>query len=280
MTIRSITAISLATATLLVSGGVHAQVRSWNFGDTTSPGSCPTGGTGPIASTIGNVLQCSTVSPSSTTTSLEVRAFSSTATDSTGSTVTSSTTAGTHFETAAVNYHGTGSGIGVANQWEGANATGSPNHAMDNSTPGVDLLLMNFIGIGSQILKQVTIGWGGSDSDFQVLRWTGTGAAPTSIAGIQATSLLSSGWELVQTVNGTGAGTYNVNAGNATSSAWIVTAFNSHFGGSSTATAGIDAIKLLGISTGLPGGSVSAPGTLALAGLGLLGAAFLRRRAG
>ena len=280
MTIRSITAISLAAATLLVSGGVHAQVRSWNFGDTTSPGSCPTGGTGPIASTFGNVLQCSTVSPSSTTTSLEVRAFSSTAINSSGSTVTSSGTAGTHFETAAVNYHGTGSGIGVANQFEGANVTGQPNHAMDNSTPGVDLLLMNFIGIGSQILKQVTIGWGGTDTDFQVLRWVGSSAAPTSIAGIEATSLLGTGWELVQTVNGTGAGTYSVNAGNATSSAWIVTAFNSHFGGSSTATSGTDAIKLLGISTGLPGGSVSAPGTLALAGLGLLGAAFLRRRVG
>jgi hypothetical protein len=278
MSNRTISAFALAAASLLLSTGAQAQARTWNFGDVTSPGSCPTGGSGPIASTIGNVLTCSTVAPSSSTTSLEVRAFSSTATNSTGSTVTSSGTAGTHFETAAVNYHGTGSGIGVANQWEGASVTGSPNHAMDNSTPGVDALLLNFVGIGAQVLKTVTLGWTGADGDFQVLRWTGSGSAPTSIDGISQASLLSSSWELVSTVNGAGGidatdVSYGVNTGNLSSSAWIITAFNSTFGGAGSASAGIDAIKVLAVTTG-----VSAPGTLALAGLGLLGAALLRRR--
>jgi len=283
MTITRLAFIATAMASLAFAGSAAAQSRTWNFGDITSPGSCPTGGSGPIASTIGNVLTCSSVVPSSVTTSLEVRAFSSTATNSSGTTVTSSGTAGTHFETAAVNYHGIGSGIGVANQFEGALVTGQPNHAMDNSTPGVDLLQLSFVGgIGVQALKTVTLGWGGADSDFQVLRWklaTPAGA----VAGRTATELVSDGWERVGEVfngnlNSGGAHqTFNFNAGGLTSSSWLITAYNSAFGGTGF-TSGIDAIKVLSIVA--TGGTVSAPGTLALVGLGLMGAVAMRRRQG
>jgi hypothetical protein len=181
------------------------------------------------------------------------------------------------FRTAGINQQGTGSGFGVYNQTETPYA-GSPQHALDNATPGIDLLLLQFSA--AEILKRVTIGWSGTDGDFQVLRWTGLNDLTTvqnSISGKNAANMLSSGWQLVSSVDGAGGistpdQNYAVNTGNLSSSYWIVTAYNSAFGGSSMTT-GNDAIKILGVSTG-----ISAPGTLALAGLGLLGAAFLRRR--
>lgn len=71
---------------------------------------------------------------------------------------------------------------------------------------------------------------------------------------------------------------YGVNSNNLSSSFWLITAYNSAFGGTSLST-GNDAIKVLGVSTGVATG-VSAPGTLALAGLALVGMGALRRRRG
>jgi hypothetical protein len=266
MTQRLIPALAFATMGLLAAGSASAQVKTWTFGDTTNPGAC----TGTYNS-YGNVINC-TQQPSGTVVDLSARAYSS---DNTGST----------YRTAAINQQGTGSGFGVYNQTEGLSA-GSPNHAADNSTPGVDMLMLQFTA--AEILKSVTIGWSGSDGDFQVLRWNGASNASlstvnTSIIGKTATQLVSGGgWELVTLVNGAGGistpdVSYSVNAGNLSSSYWLVSAYNSSFGGSG-ATWGTDAIKVLGVTAGLPG-QVSAPGTLALAGLGLVGLAFVRRRA-
>jgi hypothetical protein len=252
---------SLLTAAVVASaafaGGASAQVRTWDFSDTTTPGAC----TGTYA-VMGNTIGC-TEQPSGSTVNLNVNAFSTTGT-------------GSVYQTAAVNQQGAGLGFGIYNQIE-TTAAVSPDHAMDNNGTGIDMLLLNFTGIGAQMLKSVTIGWSGADGDFQVLRWGGAGAA-TAVAGRTAAQLLTDGWVLTSTVDGVGGistpdVTYGVNAGNATSSSWLITAFNSSFGAGGSS--GIDAIKVLGITTGI---AVSSPGTLALAGLAMIGLVSARRR--
>lgn len=239
-------------------GNASAQVRAWNFGDQSTPGAC----TGTFQ-TFGNTIGC-TQQPSGTTVNLNVSAYSTTG-------------ASSAYQTAAVNYQGTGSGFGVANQVEGATVTGAPDHSMDNNGGGIDMLLLSFTGIGSQILKSVTIGWSGADGDFQVLRWGGAGAAST-ITGRTTAQLITDGWILTSTVDGaanisTPDVAYSVNNVNTSSSYWLITAFNSSFGGGGST--GIDAIKVLGVTTGI---GVSSPGTLALSALALAGVAVVRRR--
>ncbi|KPF41641.1 hypothetical protein D621_21265 [beta proteobacterium AAP51] len=273
MNFRTLSLAAVALAGLSLSGGAFAQVKTWNFGDTTNPGSC-TGAysTSTTNTNYGGVINC-TQQPSGTVTDLWARAYSS---DGTNGSLTNT------YRTAGINQQGTGSGFGIYNQTETPASTGSPNHAMDNSTPGVDMLLLQFSA--AEILKRVTIGWSGTDGDFQVLRWTGSATATitdvnNSIVGKQAGSLLGAGgWELVSTIDGaaninTPDVAYSVNSLNRSSSYWLVTAYNSAFGATTGFSAGIDAIKVLGVSTG-----ISAPGTLALAGLGLLGMGVLRRR--
>jgi MYXO-CTERM domain-containing protein len=157
----------------------------------------------------------------------------------------------------------------------------------------VDLLLLNFTGgLDKQVLETVTMGWRYGDSDFQVLRWAGAGAV-TSISGVKATDLISTGWELVKTVAGanqssqtsstSNSRTYSlaeINPDAKSSSSWIISAYNSAFGAASPSGYAIDAMKVLGITASGPTMSVSAPGTFALAGLGLFAAAAVRRRRG
>lgn len=264
LTLRHAAAAALI-AGLSFAGAASAQTRTWNFGDQTGPG----GSCGPIGTaTYGNIVDC-TQQPSGTVVDLRVSAYSSDGTSSA-------------YRTAALNYNGTGSGVGAYNQTEGLSAT-QPNHAMDNSTPGVDMMLLSFTS--AQVLKNVTLGWSGADGDFQVLAYTGSTTFSTaSITGKTAGQLIAAGngWNLVTTVDGaanitTPDMTYGVNAGNVSSSYWLISAYNSAFGVTTGITSGIDAIKVLAVNSIVPtppGGSVSAPGTLALAGLGL---AFMMR---
>lgn len=275
MNVRHLSALSLAVVGLLAAGAASAQTRTYNLNDRSPAGAClaTTGtlSTTATGSTTGNVIGCQE-SGSSGANTLSITGWSSDGSSST-------------YRTGAVNDQ-SGNGLGMANQTEySSGSTGSPQHAADNATPGgADLFLLNFTT--AQALKSVTLGWTYADGDFQVLRWTGGGAV-SSIAGKSAATLLSDGWVLmggVQDAYGSGTGydtdqTFSsFNSGDLTSSSWIISAFNSNLGGSSTS--GVDAFKLLGVSSKTVGGSstVSAPGTLALAGLGLIGAGFLRRR--
>jgi MYXO-CTERM domain-containing protein len=148
------------------------------------------------------------------------------------------------------------------------------------------MMLLSFTS--AEILKQVTIGWSGTDGDFQVLAWMGASNASlstvqNSIVNQTAASMLTGGWSLVTTVNGAGNIStpdvnYAVNSGNVSSSYWLISAFNSAFGGTG-ATTGADAIKVLAVATQGPGQNVPLPNTLALAGLGLFAIARMRRRA-
>jgi len=203
--------------------------------------------------------------------------------------------------------HGSGSGLGV----KGFSAEpGSPEHAIDNHT-NTELVALRFDS--AVTLKQVTLGWTSNDADFSLLAWTGgSGAAtPTStgsnvIAGrttaaLTATplSLTSGGWSVVgnysvavQSPLGLDV-TAKVNAGNISSSWWLVSAYNAGFavanncfdgvsGGAITCTSqsptigalgGLDYFKLKSV-----GNRVPEPGSLALLGIGLLGAFVARRR--
>jgi hypothetical protein len=300
MNARKLSLLTLAAAGLAVAGSASAQTRTYNFVDRNVAGS-PTGGcntslsstTTNFSPTVGSVsagnsILCQQAGNATTTAgsqTLSVSAWSSDGALSGGAST---------YRTAAVNDQG-GSGFGIWNQSEVAavatGGTGSPNHSADNGSPGgVDMWQLNFST--AQALKSITLGWTGADGDFQVLRWGGAGAA-TAIAGRTAGQLLSDGWVLMTTgltttisgvttndtvFNGTTVDpvTFNFNTANAGSTSWLVSAYNSSWAGTG-ATHGVDEIKIQGITTNAPG-TVSAPGTLALAGLGLLGAAFLRRR--
>ncbi len=259
MTSRIASAALLACG-LLAAGAASAQSRVWNFGDQVAPGSCPTAG-GSFTVAYGNNLACS-IQPAGTTTTLNVKSFSNTASGST-------------YATAATNYWGSGSGIGAANRAESLTSSGAPDHALDNSGTGADMLMLSFTA--AEILKSVTIGWSGGDGDFQVLRWAGAGAV-TSVLGRTSAQLLSDGWALVTAIDGSGGVNtpdkqYSINTGNLSSSYWLVSAYNSAFGGANSY--GVDSLKVLAVGAA---SKVSAPGTLALAGLGLLAMVHLRRR--
>lgn len=194
--------------------------------------------------------------------------------------------AGAKFATAAVTGPWSGSGFGVGNATERYRDASGTNwdHSIDNkNSNGIDMLLLSFTG--SQALTNVTVGSASGDSDFQVLRYTGTGApttGPKALTTLNSSTLLSSGWQLVKTVDGGNAGgSYNFNTtvvngktyGMASSSYWLITAYNSALGGGLN---GGDAFKLLSIATTK---AVSEPGTLAIAGLALFGVFAARRRA-
>lgn len=263
MTVIRSSAIAALVAGIGFSGLAAAQSNVWNFGDTAPNGAC-TGNYDTLQSNgsgfngIGNTINC-TQQPNGTVNTLAVKAYSA--------------ATGIAFASAAVNQWGTGSGFGVRNANE-PGGSGAPDHAMDNNAQS-DLLLLSFTS--AQILKTVTLGWSGTDADFQLLRWTQAGAA-TATVGRTATQLLSDGWGLVSTVDGaanisTPDVIYGVNTGNLSSSYWLISAFNSAFGASGS-SAGIDAFKVLGVTSS----AVAEPGSLALAGLALAAAAGLRRR--
>lgn len=278
MNARKLSLLALAAAGLAVAGSASAQTRTYSFTDRSVAGS-PAGGcntsltatTGFGTGSFGNAILCQQAGNSSTTLgseNLTVKAWSSDGTSST-------------YRSAAVNDQG-GSGFGIFNQTETLGA-GSPSHSGDNNTPGVDLWQLTFSA--AEALKSITLGWAGVDGDFQVLRWGGAGAA-TSVSGRSAAQLLTDGWVLMQSGVGTDTvfnGNYtepqlfNFNTGNLTSTSWLISAYNSSWAGTGW-TAGADEIKLQSIGTLRPTTTVSSPGTLALASLGLLGAAFLRRR--
>ena len=198
---------------------------------------------------------------------------------------------GSTFAAAALSNQG-GSGRGMSTGTD----SGSPTHAIDNNG-NTELMAINF---GTKVdLDSVTIGWSSTDADISVLAYTGAGT-PTNlsgqsnpIAGRSVSNLLANGWSLIGHYAGvasSSAQTLAVNAGNITSSWWLVSAFNSGFGGN---TSGFnnnnDYVKLLAVAgsaaapcvpgaPGCGGQQVSEPATLALFGLAALGIVAARRR--
>lgn len=218
----------------------------------------------------------------------------------------------TQYANAYMSSQGT-SGFGVANRTEGLGA-GSPDHAVDNNPTGTyDMVVLNF-GM-DVILSQVGIGWSSNSTgaDLTIMRWTGAGAPTATSASSDSGgtgALLRSGWSLVSSladVLADGSYTYGGQARNTyateASSWWMISAFNTTLNGSTcykdnsgnTVTEGQyqnnrykcddgdDAFKLNWLKTTVaappPPPGVPEPGTLALAGVALLGITAARRRA-
>ncbi len=195
----------------------------------------------------------------------------------------------------------------TTSNWSGGMGAGgegsTPDHAVDNNNYTEGLLLN--LG-GSFSLTEFSVGYSrhrtGSTSyangaDVSVLAYTGVGA-PT-LVGSTFTQLLANGWQLIGNYGNVGsggidgAGTQAVTT-NVTASYWLVTAYNSIFGGTCTDCSvlnkttgttyykGTDYFKLSGVAGNAPGGggggNAPEPSTMALLGISLLGVVSLRRR--
>jgi hypothetical protein len=181
------------------------------------------------------------------------------------------TDSGSTIENAQLNGY-SGSGFGIANQIEGIGVS-TPNHGLDGSGQ-TDMILFNFAAMVA--LDKLGVGWISTDSDLSVLAWTG--ASPPPLTGKTlggATGLVTSGWTLVGNYANVGAST-TINASNTSSSWWLVSAYNSAWGGG--LTSGDDYVKLLTIST-KDLQRVPEPGSLALAGLAMFAMLALPRKA-
>lgn len=202
------------------------------------------------------------------------------AADGSGATVTAwSNTGGSGaWAAATLTSHSGGFGVNNGNGADGGEGT-NPEHAIDNDY-FVDAVRFQFGQ--STSLASVSMGWSTTDSDFSVLAWTGGNVG----AGGPAMGTLNSmaGWTVVGNYAAVrapdGSSTTTINSTNVTSSFWLITAYNSAFGTGTNLSNGNDFFKLLSVSgsTNTPSTRVSEPGALALAGLGLFGAAVVRRR--
>ncbi|XVJ68372.1 MAG: PEP-CTERM sorting domain-containing protein [Rhizobacter sp.] len=188
---------------------------------------------------------------------------------------------GSTFTAASLSNQG-GSGRGMSTGTD----SGSPQHAFDNNGT-TEMLSLQF---GTKVdLDSVTVGWSSGDADLSVLAYTGSGSA-TPVAGQTWSQLVSNGWSLIGHYAGSGSGSRNINLSNITSSWWLISAFNSGFGGISSGLSNHDDyVKLLAVAgsavsvcapgtAGCGGQQVAEPATLALFGLAALGVVAVRRR--
>lgn len=180
----------------------------------------------------------------------------------------------------------------------GVKSAGESNFSSLDNNGNTELLVFKFGH--SLTLDKVTFGYSNIDADFSLFAWTGsTGATNgdvlSSINGKTVSGLATaSTWTLIGNYSApTGANWYNqkevdVNngeiAGNGvkSSSWWIISAYNSSYGGNSGSFGnGNDYMKVLGVAclpSGGGGGQVSEPASLLLFGVAMMGVVGLRRR--
>lgn len=264
--------LALAAVGFVTAGAGHAQ--SWDMDACAGGTKAASGYTG-----------CRTAPGNTTNGTLNITAYSSNG-------------ASNAFTTASTSIHTASEYLGVwsGNENSGSGTTGSPHHAIDNVTAFGNAYEL----VHLQFSKAVDLGtlvayWAHTDADFQVFRWNFnatttnpniTSFNPNSMPTTVGTA--SNGWQLVHNGDFSGAAsnlTQTVTDGTLPyfSSHWLVS--TSMLGSGHNDGFKLDTINALQVCQtsqtaggGCAPGTVSAPGTLALAGLGLLGAAFLRRR--
>ncbi len=170
-------------------------------------------------------------------------------------------------------------GLGVRNRDERNNATSRTIDSITTDVDGeYDMVLLEFdteVTLDGIDLNAALGGAVANTTDISILAWNGTGSSSVNL----------STWEDVLESNGgayqragnystVGLSYYTVNPARTASSAWLIGVYNPEFG---TATSGGDDSFILGgfqTSTivGPPVVTVSSPGTLSLALLGLFGA--------
>lgn len=215
---------------------------------------------------------------------------------------TESNLSGATFSAKKLLNFGNSNGLGVVN---GSETSGNGEHAGDNMGK-TDAVLFEFDPSKPVTLDTITMGWRRNDSDISVFAYTGVGSPlPLDIA---LSNPIGEGWTLVQHANApcvnnssdyngcssaTSTGTdllIDVNNANPkiASSWWLISAYNSNYGGtcgtpgsSNTCTNGDDFFKIVTLSgswTQKPTTPVSEPGSIALAGMALIGLVGVRRR--
>jgi len=202
------------------------------------------------------------------------------------------TTTGAH---STVTYYG---GYGLAMDSDGNQV---PNHALDNNG-NTEAVLMSFTQ--AVALSQLTLGYvctgvvnnttcDAHGANVSIFAYTGTGS-PANLNAVAAGSMPSTagtqaanGWTLVGNYAGLQQSvTNNVNASNTASSWFLVSAYNTAFGTNSAngnaswLSEGTDYFKIYSVAGSTPSTTKKTPepGSLALAGVALLGAAWTRRR--
>ncbi len=279
MQIMSITAVSRVAAAAAAIFGLPAWAAgTWDFsvcnGSTTAIGTAS--GTQTGAGAVGNSYACA--ANGSTTRDLTVSGWG--AVSSTNNT----------FGSAWVSSQGT-DGFGVGGGSEGGAGTSGNNAALDNdpSTLAPNIIVLKFNS--AVILDKVTLGWALNDADLTIMAYTGAGTPSSFLIGKTAGNLTSggatAGWSLVENAGdaspdapfpASGSNiTYGVNGGGVAASYWLISAYNSSFGGGTLDTL-VDYAKLLSVTTRDVVAKVAEPGSVALAGMALLLAWASRRR--
>lgn len=183
-----------------------------------------------------------------------------------------------------------------------------PNHALDNAGSYTEGVLLSFST--STILTGIDLSYVSGDADISVFRYTGnTAPAALTSTGASLAAMQTAGWQLVgnyanltpdsttpyayNLINGatdsdpTSGVTPTASSSSVGSSWWLITAYNTAYGSGSGLSQGDDYFKLLSVAgTSCGTGNtnacgpkkVSEPGSLALAGLAMIGVFYSRRR--
>jgi hypothetical protein len=178
------------------------------------------------------------------------------------------------------NRDATASGDGNATSDVDDNEGVDPEHAFD-SEDRYDSIMLSYTQ--EIVLKSLTIGWPTSitstrDTDITVLAYDSTLGNPltnSDLAGLTYAQLLINGWSLIGSYSNLDDGVAEpINAGNAASRYWLVSAYNPVLDNQGW-TKGNDYFKLLATAGEYcppdePGPGIPEPATLGLLGVGLL----------